>query len=288
MTGFGRGEKGIGNDRLIVEARGENHRFFDARIHLPEGLGSLESDILKRLKKLVLRGKVKITVSCETTGVPTPQIDLRVASAAHESLKKLKKTLGVKGDITLDQMLSFGDFIKVFPKERSLGGKNVHQIGNVVASAIERLDESRSREGKRLQKDLTLRISKCKRVLQKIKTARGKYETEIKRRLEEKTKSLIKGKDMDEAKLYSEIAAISERGDITEELVRMNSHLLQFSEFLSKSNVSVGRELDFLTQEMNREVGTISAKSKSPDISRLTIGLRSEIEKIREQSQNVE
>ncbi len=288
MTGFGRSEKGIGDGRLIVEARGENHRFFDARIYFPEGLAFIESDILKRLKKVVLRGKIKVSVSYETAGVPTPEIDYRAARAAHESLKKLKKNLGVEGNVTLDQVLSFGDFIRVSSKEQSLGGKNTSQISGVVASAIERLDESRSREGKRLLKDLALRVSKCKRVLRKIKTERGKHEVETKRRLEEKTRSLIKDKNIDEARLYSEMAAISERGDITEELVRMNSHLLRFSEFLSKSNVSVGRELDFLTQEMNREAGTISAKSKSPDISRLTMDLRSEIEKIREQSQNVE
>lgn len=287
MTGFGRSETEVEGGRLIVEARSENHRFFDARIQIPEAVGFLEMDILRQLKKVALRGKVKITVIYERDSENSPEIDFRAARAVLENLKKLKSVLGLKGDITFDHILSFGDSIKKTPAARKLGRKKAGLIRRASESAIEKLDESKSREGKILRRDLILRTEKCKRVVRKIGNERTKHEKQIKRKLVETTRSL-KGEDADEAKVYQEIVAVSEKSDITEEVVRMNSHLARFSEFISKSSVSVGKELDFLTQEMNREAGTISAKSKSTAISHLAVDLRSEIEKMREQVQNVE
>jgi len=288
MTGFGRSETGVGDGRLIVEARSENHRFFDARIQVPETMTFLESDILKQLKKAILRGKVKVTVTHEAEQSESPEIDPRAARFTLSSLKKLKNSLGLKGEITLEHILSLADLIKKAPKRHSPGGREAAAIRKASAGAIKKLDQSRSREGKSLKKDLSLRAGKCKRIVREIKNERGRYEKEIKRKLAEKTRSLIKDEGLDEAKMYQEITAMSEKSDVTEEIVRMNSHLLRFSEFLSKTGLSVGRELDFLTQEMNREAGTISAKSKSPAISHLAIDLRSEVEKMREQIQNVE
>ncbi len=288
MTGFGRSETEVKDGRLIVEARSENHRFFDARVQVPETVAFLESDILKQLKKVILRGKVKVAVTYETERELSRAIDPRAARAALSSLKKLQNSLNLKGEITLEHILSLGDLIKAPPERHRPGGREAAVIKKAFVSAIEKLDESRSREGKRLKKDLLLRSGKCKRTVKEIKNERGKYEKEIKRKIAEKTKSLLKDKNMDETGIYQEMAAVAEKSDTTEEIVRMNSHLSRFSEFLSKTGLSVGRELDFLTQEMNRESGTISAKSKSPAISHLAIDLRSEIEKMREQIQNVE
>ncbi len=287
MTGFGRSEMEVEGGRLIVEARSENHRFFDTRIQLPEAVGFLENDILKLLKKVALRGKVKITVIYESNRADSPEINFVAARSAFASLKKLKNTLGLKGDITVDHILSFGELITKTPSVRKPGRKKAGLVKKASESAIDNLDKSKSREGKLLHKDLLLRTAKCKRIVLKISNERGKHEKEVKRKLAEKARSL-KSENADEARIYQEIAAVSEKSDITEEIVRMNSHLVRFSEFVSKSNVSVGKELDFLTQEMNREAGTISAKSKSPAISHLAVDLRSEIEKMREQVQNVE
>ncbi len=287
MTGFGRSETGIEGGRLIVEARSENHRFLDIRVYLPESAGSLEPDIVKRTKRVALRGKVKISVIRESDSAAVPRIDMSAARAALSNLQELKKNLRLKGDITVDHIVSFGDAIMRRGGAKT-DTKETAQIKKAAANAIEKLDESRTREGKVICKDLSLRTSKCKRLVEKIKSKRAVSEKEIKRKLAEKTKLLLDDKTVDDAKLYQEMAFISEKSDITEEIVRMNSHLARFSEFLSQTDVSVGKELDFLTQEMNREAGTISAKSKSPDISHLTIDLRSEIEKMREQVQNVE
>lgn len=273
---------------MVVEARSENHRFFDVRVQLPENAAFLETDIVKQVKRIALRGKIKISVTSECQKAPSLEIDFKAAQAALSSLKTLKNKLRLKGDITVDHILSFGDLTNKTVKEKKPDRKETARIKQAAAKAIEKLDESKTLEGKRLHKELTLRISKCGRILEKIRTKRKKSEKEMRVKLEGKAKSLFKNKDMDEAKLYQEIAAMSEKSDITEEIVRMNSHLLRFSEFLSESNLSVGKELDFLTQEMNREAGTVSAKSKSPGISHLTIDLRSEIEKMREQVQNVE
>ncbi|MCY4047629.1 MAG: YicC family protein [Candidatus Dadabacteria bacterium] len=277
MTGFGRSEAVAGNVRLTVEARSENHRFFDARISLPEGAGSLERGIRDRLSRAVLRGKVKLTVSCESAGGPEAEIDMGGARAALAGLRKLKKQLNIKGDITIDQILSFGGLVKPPAASRRVAASPVTKT---VAAAVAELDDSRRREGKRLQKELRSRISKCAAIVRKIKRERSSYEAEMKRKISALEKE---GTDA-----YKEMALSVERSDITEELVRMDSHIVRFREFVAKTDFSVGRELDFLAQEMNREAGTISAKSKSPAISHLAVDLRSEIEKAREQVQNVE
>ncbi len=288
MTGFGRSESSIEGGRLIVEARSENHRFLDVRVQLPDTAGFLEAGIVKQIKRVALRGKIKTTVINESNRASSPEIDLRAARSVLSDLKGLKKNLRLKGEITIDHLVSFGDLIGARAGEKKPGAKEVSQIRKAAARAVENLDESRSREGKRLQRDLTLRTAKCRRLVEKIKSESKKSAGEIKRKLVKKTKSLVKDKNMDGAKMCQEVSAILEKNDITEEIVRINSHLSRFSEFLSKENVSVGKELDFLTQEMNREAGTISAKSKSSAISHMTIDLRSEIEKMREQAQNVE
>lgn len=278
MTGFGRSEAVSGGGiRLTVEARSENHRFFDARVSLPEGAGSLERDIRARLARSVLRGKVKLTVSCESAGGPGAEIDMGRARAALAGLKKLKKQLNLKGDITVDQILSFGGLIKPQPAVCRIAASPVTKA---VAAAVAELDDSRKREGKRLQKELRMRISNCATLVKKVKKARASYVTEMKRKMSASEKE---GTDA-----YKEIALSVERSDITEEVVRMESHIARFREFLAKTNLSVGKELDFLAQEMNREAGTISAKAKSPVVSHLALDLRSEIEKAREQVQNVE
>lgn len=275
MTGFGRSEAATKDGRLTVEARSENHRFFDARISLPEGTGSLEQGIRSRLARLVLRGKVKVTVSCESAGGAGAEIDTEKARAALASLKKLKKQLGIKGEITVDQILSFG-----LIKPQSAARPPDSAIKKTVAAALAELDDSRKREGKSLQKELKTRASKCAALVRNIKKARASYVAGMKRKM---TVSEKEGTD-----LYKEMALSVERSDITEETVRMESHIARFKEFLAKTGISVGRELDFLAQEMNREAATISAKSKSPAVSHLALDLRSEIEKAREQVQNVE
>lgn len=288
MTGFGRSEIGVGGGRVTVEARSENHRFLDIRVQLPEAAGFLEADILKQARRSVLRGKIKISVTAESNTTPSHGIDMDAARSVLSSLKNLKKNLRLKGEITVDHVISFGDVISGKPKEKPPGRKEAVQIKKAAADAVEKMDESRKREGERLQKDLVLRVSKCARLVERIRNERGRSEREAKRKLKKKTKSLVGDGCPDGAKLYQEMALMSEKSDITEEIVRMDSHLSRFSEFLSGSNLSVGKELDFLTQEMNREAGTISAKSKSSEISHMTIDLRSEIEKMREQVQNVE
>lgn len=288
MTGFGRGETEIEGGRLIVEARSENHRFFDARVQLPESSGFLEPEILSQLKRAVLRGKVKVAVFYDSASSPEPEIDMRAARAALSNLKKLKKNLNLKGEITVKHVLSFGDFITKTRKENAPGSRSAAKIKKAAADALAKLNESRTREGSLLRKELRLRASNCKGIVRKIKSERGRYEKEVKGKLTRRAKSLIGDKNVDEATLYQEVVAIYEKSDITEEIVRMNSHLSRFSGFVSKTGVSVGKELDFLIQEMNRESGTISAKSKSPAISHLAVDLRSEIEKMREQVQNVE
>ena len=282
MTGFGRSETDVKGGTLTVEARSENHRFFDARVSLPDGADFLERSVRARLGKAVLRGKVKLTVVYEETLASGSHTDIRNARRTLAALRKLKKELGLKGEITVDHILSFDTRSSVRPKLPA------SQIKRAVASAVRDLDESRTCEGGRLAKDISSRISKCSTLLRRIKRARASYETQMKRKIVRKARDAAKNNGADEARVYQEMTLAAERSDITEEVVRMNSHITRFGEFLSQTGISVGRELDFLTQEMNREAGTILAKSKSTAISRLAVDLRSEIERVREQVQNVE
>lgn len=286
MTGFGKSEGETSLGKIIVEARAENHRFLDMSFQLPEQISILESELGEIVKKSVLRGKVRISIAPEMLKNRRPSINVELAKESMQTLEKLKKELGMKEETELRHILMIKEFFSSEVKPTA-NKEDYNKIKAALVKAIEKLDDTRSAEGKKLEKDLKQRIDKLDKLTDKIKTKRKTSTKELADKLKERLNKLLKETEIDDSRLNQEIAILVERSDITEEIVRLKAHLGKFKEIFGKDG-SVGRELDFLLQEMNREAGTIAAKSKDVDISHFTIEFRSELEKIKEQVQNIE
>jgi uncharacterized protein (TIGR00255 family) len=286
MTGFGRGEVETDLGKIVVEGRAENHRFLDINFQLPEAIFAIEPTLSEIAKEVILRGKVRITIAVEGLKNKSAIINIELAKKSRRTLEKLKKELGIKERTKLEHILMIKEFFSSEEKA-TLHKEHYPKIEEALREAIKNLDEMRKSEGKKLEKDLKLRILKAQKLLEKIESKREDFIKDFSEKLRERIKELIKDMQVDETRLYQEVAFLAERSDITEEIVRLKAHIDKFRETLSKGS-SIGRELDFLLQEMNRESGTISAKSKDVEISHSIIELRSEIEKMREQVQNIE
>jgi len=286
MTGFGKSEEETNLGKIVVEARTENHRFLDINFQFPETISSIEPDLTQIVKKFIIRGKVRITIASEAIRSKLPVINIELAKESLRTLEKLKKELGMEKETKLEHLLMIKEFFS--SETKAVASKeDLAKIKGALSKAVEKLDETRVAEGKKLEKDLKRRIEKVEKLIGKVKAKRKNSTREISEKLRDRMNKLLEDTQIDETRLYQEIAILAERSDITEEIVRLGAHICKFKEILGKQG-SIGRELDFLLQEMNREAGTISAKSKDAEISHFIIEFRSELEKMREQVQNIE
>lgn len=286
MTGFGKSESATKYGKIVIEARSENHRFMDVKIQLPESALSIEPELAEQVKKVIMRGKVRVTVAIEGIRNNASSLNMEIARESKKTLEKLKKELHIEEEIRLEHLLALRE---IFSSEQSpaLNRNQIREIKKTLNQAVRKLDDTRKSEGNKLEKDLSQRIRKIERLTQKIETKRKEFMKNASAKLKERVEKLLEDSQIDEGRLYQETAFLAERSDITEELVRLKAHIGKFRETLRQAG-SVGKELDFLLQEMNRESGTISAKSKDAEISHFIIEFRSELEKIREQVQNIE
>lgn len=286
MTGFGRGGVETDFGKVSVEARSENHRFLDINFQLPEAISSFEPSLIEIVKEFMSRGKVRITIVAEGLKNKSPVINTKLAKEFRSTLERLKKELGIKEKIKIEHILMVKEFFS-FEEKKALSKEHHDDIEKALREALKKLDEMRKHEGKKLEKDLKQRTLIAERLTGKIEAKRENFTKEIAEKLRGRIKELLNEIEIDETRLYQEVAILADRSDITEETVRLKAHINKFKETFNKDG-SIGRELDFLLQEMNREAGTISAKSKDAEISHLIVELRSEIEKMREQAQNIE
>ena len=286
MTGFGKSETETKYGKIVIEARSENHRFLDVKFQIPESALSIEPGLAEYVKKVILRGKVRVTLGIEGMRNNSSSLNLETAKEAKKTLEKLKKELHIKEEVRLEHLLAIREIFSSEPGP-TINRNQIPGIKRTLNNAIRKLDDTRKSEGNKLEKDVKQRIRKIERLTQKIKTKRKGYMKNASTKLKERIEKLLEDSQIDEGRLYQEAAFLAERSDITEELVRLKAHISKFRETLRQTG-SVGKELDFLLQEMNRESGTISAKSKDAEISHLIIVFRSELEKIREQVQNIE
>ena len=202
------------------------------------------------------------------------------------SLKKFNRDLGIKDEISLNHILMFKELYNGETK-KTISKISFNNIKKVLNDTLRKLDRSKTAEGNKLKLDLLKRIKNCTKLITNIRKKRNNFAKEASKKLKERIENLLEDTNIDEARLYQEVAILTERSDITEELVRLDAHIDKFIE-TTGSKLPVGKELDFLIQEMNRESGTIAAKSKDANISHYIISLRSELEKMREQIQNIE
>jgi uncharacterized protein (TIGR00255 family) len=286
MTGYGNSEIETNLGKLIVEAKSENYRFLDINMQLPESVLSIEPELIEIIKQYVTRGKLRIVLISEELRRRTPVMNIKLAKDSFRMLQKLKKELPIEDKTRLEHVLLLKEFFS-YESKPSLNKVYFNKIKTALRSAMAKLDEARTSEGKKIEKDLRNRIQKLERISKQVNEKRSGFKKTFSESIKGRIGKLLDDKQLDESRLNQEIALIAERTDITEEIVRLKAHITKFNQTMKK-NHSIGRECDFLLQEMNREAGTISAKSKDASISHLIIDFRSEIEKMREQVQNIE
>lgn len=286
MTGFGRYETETDLGKVVVEGRSENHRFLDINFQIPDALSAAEPNLTEIVKKYIVRGKVRINIAVEGLRNRSTAIDIGLAKESLKTLGKLKKELGLKEPIELQHLLMIRDFFSSEVKP-SINKKHIAKIEEALVGTVKKLDGMRKSEGKKLERDLKQRTLKIETLVRKIESKREDFMRDFSNKLKGRIQELLEDTQIDEARLNQEIVFLAERSDITEEIVRLGAHISKLKETFSKGG-SIGRELDFLLQEMNREANTIAAKSKDAEISHFIIELRSEMEKIREQIQNIE
>jgi len=289
MTGYGRGQAAEAGTAVVVEARSVNSRFLDINIRLPRAYLALEDAIRSEVKKRFARGHIDVFVSISEEN-PEKQpisVDKGRAMAYYNALKELAQILGVPEDITAAQVLTLPDVLIVGSpagREDTLWPL----LYRALDEALGALEAARLAEGARLQGDLKERARTVEQYIEAIGRRAPQVPVEYAARLREKMARLVQGiEGLDSHRLEMEVALLAERCDIHEELVRLGSHLEEWRALL-EARGAVGRRLDFLLQEMFREINTIGAKANDLEISRMVIAVKGELEKMKEQVQNVE
>ncbi|HPX57031.1 MAG TPA: YicC family protein [Syntrophales bacterium] len=289
MTGYGKAEAMLDGRKYAVEIRSLNHRYLEISLRLPGSLSSLETEIRRRVGERFSRGRIEVSVRVDTNGNMEEgrlELNLPLLKNYHDLLRRLKAEFQLSGDITLDHFTGFKDIF--VPMEVDTDMELIAaQIGTVLDEAVRLLTEMRQKEGELLLVDLDEHIRRVEGCLNVIADRAPKCVQEYQRRLTERIRELTGGVDVDEIRLSQEVAIMADKSDVTEEIVRLASHISQFREML-KSGDAIGRKIDFLIQEMNREINTIGSKTGDLDISRNVIEIKSELGKLREQVQNIE
>jgi uncharacterized protein (TIGR00255 family) len=288
MTGFGRGEGQTSLGKVFVESRSVNHRYCDINIKLPKRLIPFENRIKELIRSQVSRGRVDVSVKLDAEGEEKVQlnVDFHLAEQYYRALQSLKKKLQLKDKITLGLLAGAKDLITAKEEAADLD-PYWQEIVPILKRSFQDMDEMKRSEGETLAKDVKQRLEKIAEHLVGIKEQFPLRVDAYRNRLYEKIRSLLGGIEMDASRFQQEVAFLAERTDITEEIVRAESHLAQFLTLL-KEQEPVGRKLDFLLQEINREVNTVSAKANDAEISQRVVEIKGELEKIREQVQNIE
>ena len=287
MTGYGVGRVKAEDGECLVEIKSLNNKYCDINIKNNFQSLEIEQKIEKLIKDRVSRGKVNILVKVENYGLTEEKIILNedVADSSYKNLKALKEKYKLKDEIGIDSMLKFKDIFKIVKEEETT--KIWPLVEKALNLALNSLLKMRGREGKILVVDIRKRVKKIQKLIDKIKKHSKSSPLEYREKFLSKIEDLTDGLNVDEGRIELEAAIFAEKTDITEEITRLKSHLIQFDDLLNFEE-SVGRKMDFLTQEINREVNTIGSKTNDIEVTSLVVLVKSELEKIREQARNIE
>lgn len=286
MTGYGKSSGSKNKISTDVEIKSVNSRFFEISLRLPSVLSAYDYEIRELIKTKVMRGKLNISIHFKKDGVENgASIDAGKLSDQIALLKKIKKAGGIKEDIKLEHLLSNKEIFT--SQDLVLSKTEFELIKTNLMKALDKLIQMKKKEGAELSKDLVKRIDNISKAVSEIEKDYKQSIGEYHNRLKERIKELIANAELDQDRLHLELALIADRADITEECVRLKSHLKFFKESIKNEN-EPGKKLNFLCQEMNRETNTISSKSVSTSIVHASVMIKEEIEKIREQLQNIE
>lgn len=288
MTGFGKGTCAVDGRELTVELKSVNNRFLDISMRLPRTLGALEEPFRRAMQQRLNRGHVDVFVNYRNTrsDARCVYLDTQLMEAYVQQARKAAEALSLTDDLTLSKVLSLPDVAEIVPGEEdeeallALGEKAVNL-------AIDALLKMRLGEGERLKLDLQERIERMEGYAAAIEQRAPGVAEDYRRKLTERIEELVQETEVDRSRLATEIALFADRAAIDEEIVRLKSHLVHFRELL-KASEPVGRKMDFLIQEMNRECNTIGSKANDAALTDLVLLCKAEIEKLREQIQNIE
>ena len=288
MTGFGQASWEGDGRRLAVEVRSVNQRALDVRFNLPREYQPWEAELRQCVLAAVARGKVDVSVSRSGSSPRDFAIEINepLARASLRAWRKLQRGLGLTGEIDVSCLLGRPEFVRVVESRPDVGG-DLPQLRRLLDAALRKLDQARRREGRALQSDMKSRVARLRVIERALQQRTGALVPEFARRLTERMTNLLAGQEIEQGRLLQEAALLAERSDVTEEIVRLASHL-QRLEDLVRQRGPVGRPIDFLLQEVHREINTIASKSADLEVTNLTLEARGEVEKLREQAQNIE
>lgn len=290
MTGYGKAEAVLAGRKFTIEMKSVNHRFLEISLRLPGMFLPFEGEIKKRIGEQFSRGRIEATLRADGDGNAENAgrftLNLPLIRNYHALLGQMKEDLNLRGEITLEVMAGFRDAF--IPVETSQDPAALWEgLSKILAAAMRALIEMREKEGGSLKSDLVDRLNRIADCLEGIDRRVPQVVLDYQKRLGDRVRELTGGLAVDEARLLQEVAIMAERSDITEEIVRFRSHIDQFNDLLAGEDAA-GRKIDFLIQEMGREINTIGSKSGDAEISRGVIEIKSELAKLREQVQNIE
>jgi len=288
MTGYGRGEKLFDDYKITVEIKSVNNRYLDYNIRMYKQYSFVEDAVRECLSSKISRGKVDVFIQYDTIEKDDKVITLNesVAEGYLNALKNLGEKYNVKDDISVSTLARFADIFNVEKPEQDKE-KIICDTKEVLLVAIEDITNNRAREGARLCEFFKNEISEIKNILEIIKNRSEDTVDEYRKRIKERIEEILDGVEVDESRLLTEVAIFADKVNITEEVVRFESHLKEYYNLL-ESDVPVGRKLDFTIQELNREANTMGSKCNDFVIGKAVVDLKAEIEKLREQIQNIE
>ncbi len=288
MTGFGKGTCAVDGREMTVELKSVNNRFLDISMRLPRSLSQLEEPFRRALQQRLSRGHIDVFVNYRNTrsDARAVRLDTPLMEAYVQQARKAAEALSLTDDLTLSRVLSLPDVTEIVPADEdeeallSLGEQAVHL-------AIDALLKMRLGEGERLKQDLHSRIERMEEYAAAIEKRAPGVAEDYRKKLTERIEEMVKDTEVDRSRLATEIALFADRAAIDEEIVRLKSHLVHFNELLEVQEPA-GRKMDFLIQEMNRECNTIGSKANDAALTDLVLLCKAEIEKLREQIQNIE
>lgn len=286
MTGFGAGRSAVAGEEIDAEARSVNHKFCEVKVRVPRELTSLELEVARIVKERLARGGVEVTLRRGGRSAVAPRVDTALAAEYARAFRDIQAHLGLAGGVALSDVLAAEGVVRL--EERPVDAEAVR--GAVLAAvdqALGALLAMRAREGDALARDLEGRLAQVEALVARVEQLVPGSVDHYRTRLHERIEEVARGVAIDPARLAQEVALFADRTDVTEEITRLRSHLAQTRGLLAGAEPA-GRKMDFLVQEMHREVNTIGSKSQSAEIAALVVTLKAEIERMREQVQNVE
>lgn len=288
MTGYGRCEQTIDGRLIGLELKSVNHRYLEYTARLPKGYGFLEGKLKSFIQSKISRGKLDVTVTIENIDDEhvTVQVNESLANGYVQALKKLSQQFGLNDELNAIAISAYPDVLTV-QKAQEDEEKLWLCVQQAAEKALDNMLVMRVQEGQNLKQDLLMRANDIEQLVKQIEARSPQTVEEYKERLNARVQELVNDQDYNESRLYMEIALFADKTSVVEETVRLHSHVNQLRNML-ESTEAVGRKLDFLAQEMNREANTIGSKAMDAQIAYMVVDVKAEIEKIREQIQNIE